>query len=152
MYGAGWDNLIEKKYIKGTFIPNDKLAQAYGSAAIVLNDHWDDMRKWGFLSNRLFDASSAGARIITDDITGCESVSNVESIRKYNTVDDLRAMALDGWISKPLSASQRKKLHSFIESAHSFDARAAELLSGAAEARIMDQQSLNDTKKVEYAR
>ena len=33
---------------------------------MVLNDHWEDMRAEGFLSNRLFDAVASGARVVTD--------------------------------------------------------------------------------------
>ena len=43
--------------------PTTELAAAYAGAGVVLNDHWDDMRAGGFVSNRLFDAVASGARV-----------------------------------------------------------------------------------------
>ncbi|MDO5836953.1 MAG: glycosyltransferase [Methanobacterium sp.] len=74
VYGAGWEGLIDKKYIKGEHIPNKELRKAYSSCKILLCDHWDDMRDKGFLSNRLFDASACGAFIISDKVRGVEDV------------------------------------------------------------------------------
>ena len=49
----------------GRSIPNRRLAAAYAGAGVVLNDHWDDMRAGGFVSNRLFDAVASGARVVS---------------------------------------------------------------------------------------
>ena len=70
VYGSDWEGLIPQHLIKGRFIANDQLGASYASAALVLNDHWDDMRREGFLSNRLFDAVASGARVISDDVDG----------------------------------------------------------------------------------
>ncbi len=43
-----------------------ELARYYSSASIVLNDHWDDMRDEGFISNRIYDALACGAFVISD--------------------------------------------------------------------------------------
>lgn len=68
VYGSNWEGLIDKKYIKGQSIPNSELWQEYADACILLNDHWDDMREKGFVSNRLFDGLAAGAFIISDEM------------------------------------------------------------------------------------
>ena len=74
VYGTNWENLIEEKYIKGEYIPNEELRKAYSSCKILLNDHWDDMREKGFISNRLFDGFASGAFIISDKVEGAENV------------------------------------------------------------------------------
>ena len=56
VYGRGWPEFIENKYVKGSFIPNEELHKYYSSCKILLNDHWETMKELDFPSNRLFDA------------------------------------------------------------------------------------------------
>ncbi len=91
VYGAGWEGLIDTKYIKGEHIPNKELRKAYSSCKILLCDHWDDMRDKGFLSNRLFDASACGAFIISDKVRGVEDVFG-DTMVTYDNPDDLQSL------------------------------------------------------------
>jgi len=68
VWGMGWESFIPSKYIKGTYLPNESLAGAYHSCCILLNDHWEDMKNRGFISNRIFDGLAAGAFIISDEV------------------------------------------------------------------------------------
>lgn len=68
VYGKGWEEFIPSRYIKGESVPNDSLLSYYYNAAIVLNDHWDDMREQGFVSNRIFDVTACEGFIISDHI------------------------------------------------------------------------------------
>lgn len=74
VYGTHWRGLIPSSCIKGQNIPNCVLSQTYRSCDILLNDHWDDMRDKGFISNRLFDGLASGAFIITDKVKGLDEV------------------------------------------------------------------------------
>jgi len=74
VYGANWESLIPSKYIKGEHIDNSILSEYYSKYSILLNDHWDTMKKYGFISNRLFDAVAAGATIISDSVQGIDKV------------------------------------------------------------------------------
>ncbi|WP_455429486.1 glycosyltransferase family protein [Methanobrevibacter arboriphilus] len=58
---------MTKKYISDTYIPNHELNKLYSSCKILLNDHWQDMAKNGFVSNRIFDGLASGAFIISDE-------------------------------------------------------------------------------------
>ncbi len=70
----GWTpDLIDPRFVRGESIPNADLGRYYSSAAIVLNDHWDDMRAEGFISNRLYDALACGAFVISDHVEGIAS-------------------------------------------------------------------------------
>ncbi|OPX57798.1 MAG: hypothetical protein A4E25_02175 [Methanobacterium sp. PtaB.Bin024] len=91
VYGAGWEGLIDKKYIKGEHIPNKELRKAYSSCKILLCDHWDDMRDKGFLSNRLFDASACGTFIISDKVKGIEDVFE-DAVVTYDNPDDFQSL------------------------------------------------------------
>jgi len=71
VYGRGWtSDLIDPRFVKGERIPNADLAKYYCAADIVLNDHWEDMRAEGFISNRLYDALAAESFVISDDVQG----------------------------------------------------------------------------------
>ena len=74
VYGQGWGNMPVKNYVVSDYLENDKLGQAYHNAEIVLNDHWDDMRKYGIISNRIFDALAAGAFVISDYVSEIEQI------------------------------------------------------------------------------
>lgn len=74
VYGADWNGIIDKKYIKGEHISNKELNQAYSSCTILLNDHWEDMREKGFISNRIFDGIACGARILSDPVEGLDEL------------------------------------------------------------------------------
>jgi spore maturation protein CgeB len=69
-----WESLIDEKYLYGEHISNDELYKAYSSTRILLNDHWDDMRERGFISNRIFDSIACGTVILTDHVRGIEDL------------------------------------------------------------------------------
>lgn len=91
IYGTNWKKLVDKKYIKGEHIPNNELRKAYSSCKILLNDHWDDMREKGFISNRLFDGFAAGAFIISDGINGASEVFG-DALITYKNSEELEKL------------------------------------------------------------
>jgi GT2 family glycosyltransferase/spore maturation protein CgeB len=89
VYGTNWTDLISKEYIKGENIPNVELFKHYGIAKIVLNDHWDDMREKGFISNRIFDVLASKGFIISDEVQGLEKYFG-DAIVTYKDKEDLK--------------------------------------------------------------
>lgn len=89
IYGKGWDKLIPMMYVKGENIPNTCLGEAYQGCDILLNDHWDDMREKGFVSNRIYDGLAAGAFIISDEVDDMD-VALKECIVTYTDKTDLQ--------------------------------------------------------------
>ncbi|MGN0596290.1 MAG: glycosyltransferase, partial [Ruminiclostridium sp.] len=88
VYGTNWEKYIDSAYIKGKNIPNKELSAEYGSCDILLNDHWDDMREKGFVSNRIYDGLASGAFIITDEIDGMDDELN-KCVAFYKDRNDL---------------------------------------------------------------
>ncbi len=135
VYGDLWSGLIPDEVVHGRAIPNDELAAAYRSAGVVLNDHHDDMRADGFVSNRLFDAVASGARVITDQIDGLTELFG-PTVQAYADVDDLRRLAT---LADPDSVfgddATRRAAADRVRTEHSFSARAARLVELAHEAR-----------------
>ena len=122
VYGTNWEGLIDAKYIRGENIPNRELGQVYHSAAILLNDHWEDMKQKGFISNRIFDGLSAGAFIISDEIEGIDDVLK-DCIVTYRDRDDL-AKKVEYYMEHP---KEREEIASrgmaIVRERHTFRAR-----------------------------
>ena len=127
VYGTNWKGIIPDKYIKGEHIPNKELRKAYSSCKILLNDHWDDMREKGFISNRLFDGFASGAFIISDKINGAESVFG-DALVTYETAEELHEL-INHYINSESKRNEkigeaRKKIlneYVFKEIARSFE-------------------------------
>ena len=129
VYGVGWDAYLPAERIAGEFLPNDRLPAAYASAGIVLNDHWPDMAREGFLSNRLFDAAACAARVATDEAAGLADVFG-DGLRTYRDADELVSILRAGPAGFP-DRPARLALADRIAREHSFDARAAVLIDHA---------------------
>jgi O-antigen biosynthesis protein len=70
IWGTRWEGLIDTSALVAEHLPNAELHRVYSSAGIVLNDHWDDMREYGYISNRVYDALACGAPVLSDDVPG----------------------------------------------------------------------------------
>ena len=88
VWGEQWDRFIPSSHIAGRHLPNDKVRLAYSSATIVLNDHWDDMRAEGIVSNRVYDALACGALVLSDYLPELTERFG-ESVVTYRTRDEL---------------------------------------------------------------
>ena len=122
IYGQGWEGLIPQTLIKGHYISNDVLSRYYSSADILLNDHWDDMREKGFISNRIFDGLACDAFIITDRVRGMNAFE--EYITVYETKKQLQELLALNLVQNDKKEIQSKKGRQFILNRHTFNARA----------------------------
>ena len=135
VYGRNWRGFVPRRFVKADYLPNEQLAAAYRSAGVVLNDHWEDMRRDGFVSNRLFDAAAAGARVVTDDLAGLPAAFG-DSVQVLRDREDLVR-----WSSMadpdPVFGSDeaRREVAARVHREHSFEVRAKRLVEIALEAR-----------------
>jgi spore maturation protein CgeB len=121
--GGDWDKIIDPSHVLCEFIPNHDLRLYYSSAKVVLNDHWPDMQRHGFISNRLFDAGACAAAIISDDVSELASVFG-DSIRTYRSPADLKRQ-VEELASRPsLRRKLGERLRQTILANHTFDHRA----------------------------
>jgi Glycosyl transferases group 1 len=128
IYGAGWRGLVDPGLIVTDHIDNELLPTVYSSAGVVLNDHWETMRVWGFLSNRLFDVLACGTPVISDPVDGADEVFD-GTVLQYQTPDELLAL-VDDVLADPRSAHRRaERGRSLVLANHTFDHRARELLA-----------------------
>jgi hypothetical protein len=125
LFGHGWEEFVDPGLISAVKLDNRLLPDAYRSARIVLNDHWEDMRSGGFISNRIFDAAATGACIVSDPIEGAEEIFG-GLVKEYHTDAELREHLSPNspWPDIDL----RRELAAGIAREHSFDRRAQTLV------------------------
>ncbi len=134
VYGRGWAPFIDAHLVAGLHVPNGEVGALYGSAGLVLNDHWDDMRRMGFLSNRLFDAVACGARVVSDAAPGIDQTFP-ESVAVVHSAADLERIVRAPYPTCFPDYEGRVKAAHRVHAEHSFDARAEQLLSAALRVR-----------------
>jgi len=132
VYGRGWTpERLDPRYLAGELVPNDVLAGFYAAAGIVLNDHWTDMQREGFLSNRLYDASAAGAFVISDAIDGLRDEFD-DGVVAYHGRAELHAL-VDAYLADPdARAARAARARAAVLAHHTFDHRAQEILAAIA--------------------
>ncbi|RAP48601.1 MAG: hypothetical protein BZ136_04710 [Methanosphaera sp. rholeuAM74] len=119
VYGTKWDGLIDEKYWVAEHIDNKDLYKAYSSTKVLLNDHWDDMREKGFISNRIFDAVACGTVVVTDHVRGIEDVFG-DAVVYYDEPSQL-----DEKIAEALNKSS---VDPSLVREHTFEARARKIV------------------------
>ena len=91
VYGYRWEGVIPENMYKGQYIKNTDLSQYYASAKIVLNDHRPDMKEFGFINNRIYDATAAGALVISDYMPEIEAEYG-DTIPMYKNKEELKEL------------------------------------------------------------
>jgi len=138
VYGDLWSGLVPDEVVQGRAVDNEELAGTYRSAGVVLNDHHEDMRREGFVSNRLFDAVASGARVITDPILDAPALMELfgPAVQAYEAPADLARLATlpdpDAVFGNDVV---RRAAAERVRRDHSFAARAARLIEVAREVR-----------------
>lgn len=123
IYGRDWTpELVDQRFVAGDNVPNAELARYYSAADIVLNDHWDDMRFEGFISNRPYDALACGAFVISDPVDGIEAEFE-GTVPTYQTRDTLEPL-IKRYLDDP---TERRRLaahgRAIVLQRHTFDHR-----------------------------
>ncbi|WP_044913024.1 glycosyltransferase [Butyrivibrio sp. WCE2006] len=139
VYGRHWDKFPEvQSHVIANYIPNDKVSAVYHDARILLNDHWDDMREYGIISNRIFDAMCAGAFVISDDVPGLNETfgSSLVTYKDRKDLSDKIDYYLTHEYERDRIARAGKKM---VLENHTFDSRAkriSEVIEADKQARL----------------
>lgn len=127
IYGRQWDEFPVKDYVVSEYLENEKVGQAYHDAKILLNDHWDDMREYGIISNRIFDALAVGAFVISDNIPEIESLFE-GNVVTYSTREDLKEK-IDYYLEHPEERQKKaERGKEIVLKEHTFAERIKEIL------------------------
>jgi glycosyltransferase involved in cell wall biosynthesis len=134
VWGQGWSGMLPDGVLAGQHLRNDEVRRAYSSAALVLNDHWDDMREQGIVSNRVFDALACGALVVSDHLPELGERFG-DAVVTYTTPADLRSQ-LDALLAEPAVRVERAaRGRELVLAEHTFRHRVDALLAAVAAQR-----------------
>lgn len=125
--GTGWEKYLDNSQIEKQFVDNNKLSSEYKKSSVVLADHWKDMAKNGFISNRIFDAVASGSRVISDQVEGIEEIFG-NSVVTYKNAAELEQILNNDFDQIFGENDQRIANAIEIQKNHNFDVRARILL------------------------
>jgi glycosyltransferase involved in cell wall biosynthesis len=147
VYGGGWKpEILDPRHVRGEYIANGDLHRYYSSAAVVLNDHWDDMREEGFISNRVYDALASGAFVVSDRVPGMEERFD-GAVATFMTRDELPAV-VDHFLAHPEERRERAEHgRSAVLAGHTFDHRARSIIAALTELGLMPEFSERDLRE-----
>ena len=128
IWGTRWEGLIDTSRVVAEHLPNDELHRVYSSAGIVLNDHWDDMREHGYVSNRIYDALACGVPVLSDDVPGLAERFG-DAVAIYRSAAELHEL-VERLLSDPAELRRRgEQGRAAVLAQHTFAHRVDELLA-----------------------
>lgn len=128
VWGGGWKNFFDEDgsvHFHGQ-IENQKLPDVYRRSRVILNDHWDDMREYGFVNNRIMEALCCGNPVLTDYSEIYEELFG-DALEYYKDEDDFRVKLCE---IEQNEGQIRQKVRDFwpvLKEKYSFAARAEQL-------------------------
>jgi spore maturation protein CgeB len=148
VWGGGWDGSSVEPYVRAEHVPNAELRKLYSSAAIVLCDHWPDMREAGFRSNRIYDALACGGLVLSDRVAGLDG-SFGDAVVTYEDPTELREL-IDRLLDNPEERSRRATGGpQRIAAGETFDDRARQLVGWVTNA--LERRSAGDAPAADLA-
>jgi GT2 family glycosyltransferase/spore maturation protein CgeB len=126
IYGSGWEPFISDNRLKGKKVPNSVLGEFYASSRLVLCDHWEDMRRLGYMSNRVFDVLAAGGDLAVDPVEGLSDLLPEGSYKVFRNGEELASLTRN---PEEVDLKRRAEIATYVAAHHSFDARAATIMS-----------------------
>jgi glycosyltransferase involved in cell wall biosynthesis len=126
IFGSGWDAFVDPALIVADHVDNSLLPIVYSSAGVVLNDHWETMRREGFVSNRIFDVLACETPVISDSVVGLTEIFG-DAVPIADNPNELRGL-VETLLTDPRVAKERARAaRHMILSCHTFDHRAGAL-------------------------
>jgi glycosyltransferase involved in cell wall biosynthesis len=127
IYGSGWEPFVDPALLVREYVPNEELPQVYASIGVLLNDHWQTMRDWGFVSNRLFDALACATPVISDDLPELDEVFG-GTVLAYRDVDELRELVASTLADPAVARARAARGRELVVAHHTFERRAREFV------------------------
>jgi glycosyltransferase involved in cell wall biosynthesis len=132
IYGSGWRDYVDPELVVAEHVNHLDLPRVYCSAGVVLNDHWETMRAWGFVSNRIFDVLACGTPVISDAMPEITDLFG-DAVPMYRTSAELGALVRDALDAPEAARTRAAKGREVVLAGHTFDDRAARLVTLLAE-------------------
>lgn len=121
--GRDWNKGLPKDKILSNFVDYNELPELYKKAKIVLNDHHELMRRYGFVNNRAFDLGRLRQCQISDYVPGIEEWG----IPFYRNVSELENK-LEYYLKSDSERKRQEKITFELTKNSTFDRRAEYIL------------------------
>lgn len=145
LVGGGWERYLDPRRVARTSVPPDELPAWYRAADVVLNDHWDEMRRYGIVANRVFDALACGTCVLSDDVPGMRELLD-DAVATFKDADDLAMRARELLDDEGQRAARAERGRRAVLAAHTWQQRAATLVAEVA--RLSDGAGSEDRDRV----
>lgn len=89
VWGHGWKGRLPQKNFAGEYYDFGRLEELYAASEFSLNDHHPDMRRWGFVSFRLYDILGSGGFAVSDRNDGISEIFG-DSVPQFSDGRDLQ--------------------------------------------------------------
>jgi len=126
IWGQGWSKWVDPKLVVADYLPNQQLAGLYATAKVTFNDHWPDMRKHGYINNRVFEALACGLPVISDYLPALDLFG--EAVLRYSTKEQFNACIEQLLLEYPDVRDRVKTEIKKVRKQHSFEVRARKLV------------------------
>lgn len=127
IYGSGWRGLVDPALVVADHVDNAELPTVYSSAGVVLNDHWDTMRAWGFVSNRIFDVLACGTPVVSDEVPGLTELLD-DTVPTFRSSDELGRIVRSALEHPEQARARADRGRAIVLAHHTFTHRAQQLL------------------------
>jgi spore maturation protein CgeB len=114
--------------IAAEHVANEQLPEVYASAAVVLNDHWETMRAWGIVSNRIYDVLACGTPVVSDRLPEIDD-QLPDGVLTFADADELGHQVRELLADPEAAASRAAAGRAAVLAAHTLDHRADQLLT-----------------------
>ena len=132
LIGGGWERYVDADRVLHPSVPNAALPGWYRSADVVLNDHWEDMARWGLISNRVFDVLACGGCVVSDEVPGMSELLD-DAIATFTDRDDVGAAVRALLVDPDARSARAERGQRAVLAAHTWEHRAAQLVAAVAE-------------------
>jgi spore maturation protein CgeB len=128
LIGGGWERYVDSSLVALPSVANAQLPGWYRSAEVVLNDHWEDMARWGLVSNRVFDVLACGSCVVSDEVPGMGELLD-EAVATFADREDV-GRTVRMLLADPVErAARAERGQRAVLAAHTWEHRAAELVA-----------------------
>jgi glycosyltransferase involved in cell wall biosynthesis len=131
IYGSGWEPFVDPALVVSNYVPNEDLPAVYSSVGVLLNDHWQTMHEWGFVSNRLFDALACETPVISDNLPEIDEMFD-GAVLTYRDAAELQHLVQSTLADRSGARARAARGRELIAGRHTFDHRAEQFLDALA--------------------
>ena len=89
VWGQGWKQYLPRNRIGGIYYDNQRLDRLYAMSAFSINDHHEDMCKYGFVAVTIFDILASGGFAVSDRNPGIESIFG-DTVPQFSSAQELQ--------------------------------------------------------------